>query len=216
MVQLKRTSVPRELSKTNKEFKMAIAGMDVGTAYTFFEANKDKYKYNTSETKKFFKKMNSERCSFCTRFISDFDKEMTVEHIRLKRTYPKGIYQWNNLLCSCKTCNTTRSIKPYEKEKYLDPTKIKDIEKYFCYMLDGTIVINESLSEEEQKKAIYMRDLYGLNRPGLVVKRREFMKDLTTDDGFFEILSKKKDSSQNIIFLSAFTYYRRCKEQDGE
>lgn len=212
MVHLKRSRTPQGLSKTNTEFKKAVHGMDKKTAYAFFEKNQHKYKYNTPETKKAFSTMNSERCSFCTKFISDFNKEMTIEHIRTKKDYPKNIYQWNNLLCSCKTCNTSRSIKAYQKENYLDPTKIKDIEKYFCYLLDGTIVVNEALSPEEYKKAIYMRDLYCLNRPDLVAKRSEFLQDLASDDDFFEILSKKKFSSQNIIFLSVFTYYRRCKE----
>lgn len=217
MIKIKRTCTPKALSKTNRDFKAAIAGMSVREAYDFYDANKRVYCYNTEETKRHFKKMNYERCSFCTKLIQDFDDEMTVEHIKIKRDYPQKIFQWSNLLCSCRTCNTKRSTRAHDSEKYLDPTKVEDIERYFCYKLDGTIVANEDLDSDEVERAEYMIKLYRLNRKGLVCKRREFFKDLISDDDvFYEQLKKMDESSQNIIFLSVFAYYRRCKEKNGE
>jgi len=204
------------LSKTNREFKAAIAGMQVKDAYKFYNANKKIYCYNTEETKRHFRKMNHERCSFCTKLIQDFEDEMTVEHIKIKRDYPQKIFQWSNLLCACRTCNTKRSTRTHDPQKYLDPTKISDIEKYFCYKLDGTIAVNEDLDSEERKKAEYMISLYRLDREGLACKRREFMQDLMSDDAFYESLKMKDASSQNIIFLSVFAYYRRCRENYGK
>ena len=158
--------------------------------------------------------MNYEKCSFCTKHISDFDDEMTVEHIKTKKDYPKYIYQWSNLLCACKTCNTKRSTKKYIKKKYLDPSKIDNIEEYFCYKLDGKIDVNKELDIESQEKANYMIELYKLNREELVCKRREFLKDLMEDDDYFEILKNKNFNSQNIIFLSVFTYYSKRYEEN--
>jgi len=215
MVKINRTRTPKALSKTNKEFKTAIAGMSTKDAYDFYNRYKKKYRYNTEETKQHFRKMNHERCSFCTKLIQDFDDEMTIEHIKIKRDYPKLIFQWSNLLCACRACNTKRSTHVHNSQKYLDPTKTGDIEKYFCYRLDGTIVANEELGREEIQKAEYMIKLYRLNREGLVCKRREFMRDLMSDDDFCEKLKKMDESSQNIIFLSVFAYYRRCKEEYG-
>lgn len=86
---------------------------------------------------------------------------------------------------------------------------IKDIEKYFWYKADGEIAVCANLDEDERKKADYMIKLYSLNREELVCKRREFMRDLMSDDEFFEILKKKDESSQNIIFLSVFAYYKK-------
>lgn len=209
MIKINRTNTPKTLSKTNKEFKAAIADMSVKDAYDFYLKHKRTYRYNTEETKRHFRKMNHERCSFCTRLIQDFDDEMTVEHIRIKRDYPQLIFQWSNLLCACKTCNTKRSTRTHYPEKYLDPTKIDDIEKYFCYQLDGMIVVNEDLNSEEKEKADYMIKMYRLNREGLVCKRREFMRDLMSDDDFYEKLKNKDESSQNIIFLSVFAYYKK-------
>ena len=101
-------------------------------------------------------------------------------------------------------------------KKYLDPTRIGDIERYFNYEIDGMIVVNDELDRDEREKAEYMIELYSLNRKGLVCKRREFMKDLMSDNDFYEMLKKSDASSQNIIFLSVFAYYRRCKAKYGE
>ncbi|MDE6607683.1 MAG: TIGR02646 family protein [Lachnospiraceae bacterium] len=216
MVKISRIYTPKGLSETNKAFMAAIAGMGTKDAYDFYKRYKKKYRYNTEETKQHFRIMNHERCSFCTKLIQDFDDEMTIEHIRIKRDYPHLIFQWNNLLCACRTCNTKRSTRAHYPEKYLDPTKTDDIEKYFCYQLDGKITANEGLDRDEREKAEYMIRLYRLNRKGLVCKRREFMRDLVSDDDFYEKLKKLDESSQNIIFFSVFAYYRGCKEKYGE
>lgn len=216
MVKIKRTYTPKGLAKTNREFKAAIRGMNVKEAYEFYKRHKGRYRYNTEETKRHFRKMNHERCAFCTKMMQDFEDEMTVEHIKIKRDYPEKIFQWSNLLCVCKTCNTKRSTHTYFPEKYLDPTKIDDIEDYFCYQLDGEIAVSGDLDDKKREQAEYMIKLYGLNRKGLVCKRREFMLDLMSDDDFYEKLKNMDESSQNIIFLSVFAYYRRCKEAYGE
>lgn len=209
MVKINRTYTPKALSKTNKEFKNAIAGMTAGEAYDFYKTHKKKYRYNTDETKRHFRKMNHERCSFCTKLIQDFDDDMTIEHIKIKRDFPHLIFQWSNLLCACRTCNTKRSTRAHLPDKYLDPAKTHHIENYFCYQLDGNVTANENLNENERKKAEYMIELYRLNRKGLVCKRREFMLDLMSDDDFYETLKNMDESSQNIIFLSVFAYYKK-------
>ncbi len=54
-----------------------------------------------------------------------------------------------------------------------------------------------------------MIKLYQLNRKGLVCKRREFMKQIMSDDDFYNSLKTMDEASQNIIFLSVFAYYKR-------
>lgn len=209
MVKLNRGSKTlTNLSKTSRKFKKAIQGLNVRQAYDFYLKNQNHYRYNTQETKQEFKKINQGRCSFCTKHILEFDKEMTVEHIRIKRDYPKKIFVWTNLLCSCHTCNTQRGVKPFDKNKYLDPTKVEDIEKYFTYELDGEILPSYQLTEEEKEKAQYMIELYDLNRPTLKCERRKFMKDLMSNDEFYNCLKQMGNNSPNIIFLSLFTYYK--------
>lgn len=214
MVSLKRTKEPEELSRTNREFQTAISGMSTKEAYEFYKRNERRYRYNTEEVKEIFRKMNHERCSFCTKRISDFEDKMTVEHMQIKRDYPEEIFKWSNLLCACGICNTKRGVAPYEKENYLDPTKEPDIERYFSYKMDGNMIPNGELDPQERQKADYMIKLYKLHRRELVCERRAFLHDLMEDDDYFEILCKKSDSSQSIIFLSVFKNYMRT--QRGE
>lgn len=134
-----------DLKKTNDDFNLLIKGKSVKDAYQLYKKNLNKYKYNTPETKAEFFKMTGGRCSFCTKKITDFNSEMTVEHIQTKVSTPSKIFDWENLLCACRTCNTKRNEKPYDKKKYLDPTKVQDISKYFKFNMDGTIKISEDL-----------------------------------------------------------------------
>ncbi|MCM1178933.1 MAG: hypothetical protein NC347_01655 [Clostridium sp.] len=205
---------PVELGQTDKKFKELIKGKTNEQAYNFYKENKHKYLYNTEETKAEFAQMNFKRCSFCTKPISDFSRAMTVEHIETKAACPEKIFQWDNLLCSCSTCNTLRGTKPYVSGKYLDPTREENVEKYFTFKADGSISVNKILTKSEKEKAKYMIDLYKLDRDDLNVERREFLNDLL-DDEFYDILKNKGKESMHIIFLSVFTYYKRRKE-DGE
>lgn len=205
-----KVSLP-ELANTSRQFKSEIAGMTKKEAYEHYKKRKNVLKYNTKETTGEFRKMNYARCSFCTQIITEFDGNMTVEHIELKSEVPEKIYEWDNLLCCCRTCNTKRSIKKYDSKRYLDPTKVKDIEKYFIYRSDGTISVNKELSKEEKEEADYMIKLYSLDRESLNYERRRFFCDLL-DDEFYAGLSKQKPDSGRIIFRSVFTYYKRRKE----
>lgn len=204
-----------ELSKTSEQFRNEIKDMDRKAAYKHYLSRKGVLKYNTKETKDEFKKMNYERCSFCTGIIREFEREMTVEHIETKSSVPEKIYDWNNLLCSCRACNTVRSTTQYEADKYLDPTRVVDIERYFNYHADGSITAREELTEEESRAANYMIDLYGLNRETLICERRYFFNDLQDDD-FYEGLLRKDLNSQRIIFRSVFMYFKKRRNSDGK
>lgn len=201
----------KQLSDTERKFKNQIKGLTKSQAYQFYKDHKGSYQYNTPETKAEFAKMNYKRCSFCTKYISDFNKEMTVEHIETKSDCPEKIFRWDNLLCACRTCNTERGTKKYAENIYLDPTKIMEIEKYFCFHADGTISANKALNDEEVQKAENMIRLYNLDREELNADRRAFFQDLL-DDTFFHILQKKDKASQDIHFLAVFTYYNRRME----
>mgnify|MGYP004522496809 FL=1 len=214
-IQRKRLSLDN-LKKTNDEFNLLIKGKSVEVAYQIYKNNADKYKYNTPETKAEFFSMTGGSCSFCTKRIIDFNSEMTVEHIQTKVSAPSKIFEWNNLLCACRTCNTKRSTTPYDKAKYLDPTKVHDISKYFEFNMDGTIKIARGLTESEKEKAVYMRDMYQLDRKDLNTDRKEFLRQLVNDNEYYKILKNDDKSSTRIIFLSVFTYYKRRSEANGK
>lgn len=214
-IQRKKSSLDN-LKKTNDDFNRLIKGKSNKEAYQFYKDNATKYKYNTSETKKEFLDMTGGRCSFCTKKIYDFNSEMTVEHIETKESTPSKIFEWENLLCACRTCNTKRSKKPYDQKKYLDPTKIQDISKYFEFNMDGTIKIAEGLKESEKEKAVYMKNMYQLDRADLNSDRKNFLRQLVNDDEYYEILKNDDKNSMRIIFLSVFAYYKRRSETNGK
>ena len=214
-IQRKKSSL-EDLKKTNDEFNRLRKDMSVKEAYKFYKENKSKYKYNTPETKEEFFNMTGGRCSFCTRIIMGYNSEMTVEHIQTKVSTPSKIFEWKNLLCSCRTCNNKRNEYPYDKNKYLDPTKVKDISKYFEFKMDGTIKVAKGLTKSEEEKAAYMIDMYKLNRTDLNTERKYFFRDIVNDDKYYDILKNDDKSSMRIIFLSVFTYYKRRNESNGE
>lgn len=208
MFSINREAQPIELNNIDIKFKDEINGLNIKAAYKHYKDNKHRLKYNTEETKKLFEKMNFRRCTFCGQAIDDFNKAMTIEHIKLKSKYPKKIYEWNNLLCSCKTCNTIRSTKKCYDNLYLDPTKITCIEKYFKFELDGQIKPNYGLDNDDVDRAEYMIELYKLNREDIVYDRRDFFRDLL-DDQIFDWLNKHDKYNKHIIFLGLFTYYKK-------
>lgn len=211
---VRRMNAPAGLDRTDREFKSRIAGMTKEAAYKYYVENQGKFQYNTEETKTEFANMNYRRCSFCTQPIQNYSTEMTVEHIETKRDCPDKIFQWDNLLCSCRTCNTKRSTKKYEGDKYLDPTKLTDIERYFKFRMDGTIAACDGLTDAERDCAEYMVEMYRLDRDELNADRREFLLELLDDDYFQRLLTRGKQS-RDIHFLAVFTYYKRRKE-DGK
>jgi len=98
MFSIAREPNPTELKNTDEKFNEEINGLNTKDAYEHYKKNKHRLKYNTEETKKLFDKMNFRRCTFCSQTIKDFNKNMTIEHIKLKNTYPEKIYNWDNLM----------------------------------------------------------------------------------------------------------------------
>ena len=82
--------------------------------------------------------------------------------------------------------------------------------------MDGTIKIAKELTENEKNKAVYMKDMYQLDRADLNTARKEFLKNLVNDDGYYDILKNDDKSSTRIIFLSVFTYYKRRNKINGK
>ena len=82
--------------------------------------------------------------------------------------------------------------------------------------MDGTIKIAKGLTENEKEKAVYMKDMYQLDRTDLNTDRKEFLRYLVNDDGYYDILKNDDKSSMRIIFLSVFTYYKRRNKTNGK
>ena len=204
MISLKRGKKrPRDLEQINKKYLKDIQGKT--NKEKIIELNKSSYngKWKTDEVVKLFGKINNERCSFCTHRITYFKKEMTIEHIELKSKRPEKAFEWDNLLCSCRRCNTIRSSKPYKKREYIDPTKENNVEEYFIYSIDGRIHVNTELNTKQQYKAKKMIDMYDMNNPDFIVERRNFIKDIYDKD--YYVACRGHDSA--IAFMNVWKQY---------
>lgn len=52
--------------------------------------------------------MSHNKCAYCECKLDEESKYMEVEHFLPKDDYPNQVVDWNNLLPSCKRCNTKK------------------------------------------------------------------------------------------------------------
>lgn len=61
------------------------------------------------------------KCAYCECELTTEAKYMEVEHFAFKEDYPDEVVEWNNLLPSCKRCNTTKGAHDVKKEIIVNP-----------------------------------------------------------------------------------------------
>jgi uncharacterized protein (TIGR02646 family) len=99
----------------------------IGTAYNFekteialiianFKAHKDWDKDLFSDLKSNIRKTlrpeQDNKCCYCKKELGHDIKEVDIEHIIPKATYPKFTFEPKNLALSCPACNTIKGDKP--------------------------------------------------------------------------------------------------------
>jgi uncharacterized protein (TIGR02646 family) len=125
-------------------------------------------------------------CIYCESKITIDKKDSHFEHIKPKSlNIDKLTFDYNNIVVSCNgtTFNQSDDEKPYncghkkeakyEKYKFLDPTKNKDIRLYFIYDYDDFKIYS---SDKDSVKAEYMIDILQLNSSRLVNARKRIYK----------------------------------------
>jgi hypothetical protein len=61
------------------------------------------------------------KCVYCECNLTTEGKYLEVEHFACKGDYPNEVIDWNNLLPSCKRCNTTKGTHDVKKEPIVNP-----------------------------------------------------------------------------------------------
>lgn len=95
-----------------------------------------------------------------------------VDHFKKQSLFPKSVFEWDNLLTSCKNeCYGPKfkDRKIRKKEDYqdlIDPVA-EDPQKYFNCSMTGDI-----LADEDDKKGKFTIDAFHLNHPVLVEQRK--------------------------------------------
>lgn len=89
---------------------------------TFVDESKYKSRYKTSDIKNKLNSLYHHKCAYC----EDHAEQTHVDHYRPKKEYYWLAYSWDNLICSCPTCNQFKSNDFAIKGKKVTPPKDSD------------------------------------------------------------------------------------------
>lgn len=67
---------------------------------------------------------SSSKCAFCESELQVSASYMEIEHFKLKDDFPDEVVSWDNLLPSCKRCNTTKGTHDVVSEPIINPFDI--------------------------------------------------------------------------------------------
>ena len=152
-------------------------------------------RYKTSDIKTKLNSLYYHKCAYC----EDHTVQTQVDHYRPKKDYYWLAYSWDNLICSCPTCNQFKSISfgingekatppkstddlsdiniwssqkydRQEKPKLLNPER-DDLNNVFLFDLEGHIKGNSN------PRADYTIETCHLDRKELVDERRKIVND---------------------------------------
>lgn len=153
MIKLKRGEKPKYLTDEKVE------------ELTFlFKSDKSKSVWKHKDIHAALLLSSSSKCAFCEIELNLGSSYMEIEHFKLKNSYPDDVVSWDNLLPSCKRCNTSKLIhdvvvKPIINPFDVDPTE--HLTQSACRIYFKTILGEQT------------RDVLDLNDPSLIRPRFE-------------------------------------------
>ena len=221
MIKIERASPPadtkmdQQKNEMLKSIKELIDKRGAISAKSFWKD--DKFKLWKEDTvKKFLHESQHRKCCYCER-IRDQKGDCDVEHFRPKSKYWWLVYDWNNLLISCKKCNQRKGVKfPLQnnsKKAVNEKTNIKE---------ESPILINP-LTENPEDFIIYhipendeplmmkaigkckrgdktINELTGINDLELLQERAKCFRNYNF---YYKILSLKKDEKIKSVIYKA-------------
>lgn len=103
-----------------------------------------------------------------------------IDHFYKRSLFVHKVHSWDNLVVD--TIDETYGAKYKDKNiriatdniKVINPVR-EDPNRFFRYKVDGRIVSRDTLSEEERDRANYTIDVFNLNEPSLVDRRKELL-----------------------------------------
>lgn len=103
-----------------------------------------------------------------------------IDHFYKRSLFLHKVHSWDNLVVD--TIDETYGAKYKDKNiriatdniKVINPVR-EDPNRFFRYKVDGRIVSRDTLSEEERDRANYTIDVFNLNEPSLVDRRKELL-----------------------------------------
>lgn len=130
-------------------------------------------------------------CAYCEIELSELQNNFGfhIEHVKPKSLYPQDTFKFENLVLSCfktgsEVNKTTDDLSPvscghYKKSNYNDNLFIKptdDIENLFYYEINGKVIPNQKITDQELLKKIeYTIECLNLNCHRLVRQRKSLI-----------------------------------------
>jgi HNH endonuclease len=111
MIKIRRIAPPDELTTEVVE----------GLTKDFLQDN-GKAVWNQTYIRRALLLMSHGKCVYCETRIDEESKYMEVDHFYSKGRYPGQVLQWDNLLPSCKRCNTNKGDHDVVANALIDPT----------------------------------------------------------------------------------------------
>lgn len=110
--------------------------------------------------------MTRKHCSFCDSSPMRSQIRETIEHFRPKESYPRLVYQWDNLFACCDKCQNAKGKK--FDESLLKPDEIEyEFYRYFFFDAQtGELKPHHQATLEDQHRANVTIELYKLNEFG--------------------------------------------------
>ncbi len=113
--------------------------------------------------------MSSNKCSYCELKLNVQSREMHVEHFHCKDLYKDEVVKWENLLPSCRQCNSNKGTWNTKLYPIIDPTVLNP-KDYLCIQFH-TIKSKDNNRDSIGYRTIEIFDLN--NRERLVNLRLE-------------------------------------------
>ena len=111
MIKLQRPPRPAELTDEMIKVKTEL-----------FNKDKEKAVWKEKYIEDALKVMSHNKCCYCECNLNNSGAYMEIDHFHDKKDYPNEVVSWENLLPSCKTCNSKKSTHDTLKEPIIDPS----------------------------------------------------------------------------------------------
>jgi uncharacterized protein (TIGR02646 family) len=134
-------------------------------------------------------------CSYCDEYPLDERAKIDnqIDHfkpISIAEFYHLA-YEWTNLYLSCGGCNKSKLAQFSDLILRPDAEDYVATDYFFFDITTGIIEINETKGEEYMVRALITRDIFNLNHPSIVIKRkraiRNFLRDKSISGNFLNI-----------------------------
>jgi len=155
-----------------------------------FKNNPDDSVWNIDWLKDAVSAKSYNKCCYSEIFLGEESKYMEIEHFRPKKPYSDEVMSWENLMPSCKKCNTTKRNHDTVKEPIVNP--FVDNPKDYFYIEDSFY----RTKANSEKAKISIKKL-GLNDIPHFVKPRDRTSKKTTEilQYLYKLIVSYKDYS---------------------